>query len=104
MREKSVQIMLEELRFIKLKPKARSIVDEARKMLQDNGNVPLSVVSSVRKVYKSYSKRLKEVAEARENGRKSIARSKMGITSDEAKSIREKRLDRLVDKLEDLGF
>ncbi len=96
--------MLEELRFIKLKQSSRSIVDGARKMLQDNGSVPLSVVSSVRKVYKSYSKRLREAASARENGRKSMAKSKMGITSYDADSKRSERLDDLAEKLEDLGF
>ena len=96
--------MFADLGSIRLSPAARKSVDRAREVYEENGSLPMSMVSQMRKLYKSYGKAIRQLHESRERGRISLAKEAMKLTDKDVEKRRSDRLEDLRKKLTDLGI
>lgn len=96
--------MLDDLRSVKLKPDQRLYVDNARRRIQANGDIPTSVKSKIRKLCSSYSVQIKELKKSRERARRTNYLRKNGVTLAQATRIVNDRAEEVANSKNDLGF
>ena len=97
-------VLLDDFRAIKLPGNVRKQVDAIRKMLQENGDIPLEKKRQVRDIARRYKKQLNMLRESRERGRKTLALKKLGIKRSEAEALAKEREAQKDAERNDMGF
>ena len=83
---------------------SKGFVIKCRRLRQENGALPTRMVFALRALYRKHSKRIRSDEEARERGRMSMAKEKLGMTEAEVRARRKAREDELRRKVEDFGI
>lgn len=91
--------VLDDLRSIKLPPKARDAVRAARAELQADG-LSYATGRAMRELHTRYYRKIRELHVARLRGRESSGRERMGLKMADVTRLKEKRQS----KLDDLGI
>lgn len=97
-------ILLEEFRAIKLPKNERAFVDNARRSLQQNGDLMLAIKKELRLLARRYVRQLKALRIAREKAKKTVSLKKLGISSSEAARRVKARQQEEKENKNDFGF
>ena len=82
----------------------RSRVLEARKVLQDNGSIPVLLASELRRLYAANAARIVELHAARERARVSMALERNGADRSSLEAVVAERAAVDAKRKDDLGF
>lgn len=100
----SVIEMIENLRGIKLSKAARQRVLDLHEKLRAVGAVSFREEQDLRRMHKTHQSAITRLQEARERGRMSLARERLGVTASELERSRLEALEDRKRRAEDLGF
>jgi len=92
--------VLDDLRSIKLPPKARAAVLAAKAELEEHGALSEATRREMRDMHTRRARQIRELHRARLRGRESLGRERMGLTSSDVARLKAKRQERL----DDLGI
>lgn len=96
--------MIRDLSRVKLSRHKLNFVKSAKALFEKRGSIPVKTRAKLRKIYSEYISAIKELHEANERARISMAREAMGLNESEVKERRKQRLENDRKKLSDLGF
>lgn len=96
--------ILRDLRSIKVTPKTREYINNARNYFESNGAIPVSTQMKLRSICKRYRSQMKELHESRERARRTNGLKKLGMTRSEADRIARERKKERENLRQDVGF
>ena len=96
--------VIHDLKSIKLPGDVRERVLFLIDKLKSSGDISIGEKKEIISIAKRYDRSLKNLYNAREKGRKTLALKKLGITRSKADELVMKREDEKKERREDLGF
>lgn len=96
--------LVSNLRRIKLSKPDRAFVLDCQSCMEKHGDVDEKSRTRLRRIYRANQLALKEVFEANERARQSMAMRAMGLSEKDLRDARDKRLAKLKQKYTDLGI
>lgn len=102
--QNDVDILLDDLKSIKVSPRARGIISSASVEFSRSGTLPFLTVCEIRKIHRRYSRKIKELYASREAAKRSIWRAKNRVSKEDAEDMILKRIAAEKASEDDLGI
>ncbi len=82
----------------------KNLVIQAQTAFQQHGHLPTRAITCLRSIYTRHARQIRMQEVARERGRISLAKERTNLNDRRFRKIREHRMDKLAESVNDLGI